>query len=416
MIKFIEETLKNGLKVLIHQDASTPLSALNLLYDVGSRDDPVEHTGMAHFFEHLMFTGTESTPDFDVPLYKASGDNNAFTNTDTTNYHITIPDVNLNVALWLEADRMSNLKLSQKQIDIQRKVVIEEFHETTLNQPYGTAWHYISKACYQSHPYHWPTIGLNTEQIASIGSLDVQEFYEKFYQPGNCILAISSPEDPMLVMDTVRSYFEPIPGRILNSRSKVQVLHKFATSRQVIQEDSVPSDQLYICFLVPGRKDDQFYAADLLTDILAEGTSSRLYRDLVKDRKIASSIDCYTTATIEEGLLIIEARPSEQSSLEELEHAIYSHIDQLCEQLTDQEELDKILVKMETSNAFTDTSILNKVINLSYYKLLDHPEWINEEIDYYKRSTPVEIKLMANKVFKDGPSFTLVYKKNEDII
>lgn len=397
---------------MVNEDFATKLVAFNVLYDVGSKDEQPDKTGFAHLFEHLMFGGSENIPDFDTPLQNAGGENNAFTNSDITNYYDTVPLENLETVLWLESDRMKQLAFKSKSLNVQKKVVVEEFNETCLNQPYGDAWHLISEMVYKKHPYRWPTIGLVPEHIENTKLNDVKDFFNKFYCPANAILAISGPIKSEEALKLIEKWFGDIPSGEKNNRNLPEEARHKAYQRK-IKLDNVPAENIYMSFLMTGRMHPDFYAIDLLSDILGDGASSRLYDRLLKDKKLFSYIDAYITGSIEPGMLIIEGKPSEGVTADDAEAAIWKEIEELKKELIPINELQKLKHKLETSNAFSETSTLNKAINLSYYELLGEPDLINTEFDYYNKVTPEEIKEAAINVLTRENCSVLVYKPME---
>lgn len=413
MIDYTRHTLSNGLILLINIDHTTPLVAVNILYNVGSKDESVDKTGFAHLFEHLMFGGSENIPDFDTPLQNAGGENNAFTNSDITNFYDTVPIDNIETVLWLESDRMKQLAFNKKSLSIQKKVVVEEFKETCLNQPYGDAWHLLSDMVYKVHPYRWPTIGLVPEHIEKARLDDVKSFFSKFYCPSNAILAISGPIEVDQTIALVEKWFGDIPAGNKNDRNLPVEIPQQAYQKK-IQYASVPADNMYMAFKMPGRMDPAFYAIDLLSDIMGDGQSSRLYEHLLKDLKKFAYIDAYITGSIEPGMFVIEGKPADGVSIEEAEELIWAEIEELKKALIPTDELLKLKHILETSNAFSETSALNKAINLSYYELLGEPDLINTEFDYYNAVTPEDIRKAANDILRKENCSVLVYKHKQE--
>jgi zinc protease len=413
LIDYTRHTLSNGLILLINIDHNTPLVAVNLLYNVGSKDESVDKTGFAHLFEHLMFGGSENIPDFDTPLQNAGGENNAFTNSDITNFYDTVPIENIETVLWLESDRMKQLAFNKKSLSIQKKVVVEEFKETCLNQPYGDAWHLLSDMVYKVHPYRWPTIGLMPEHIEKARLDDVKSFFSRFYCPSNAILAISGPIEVDQTIELVEKWFGDIPAGNKNNRNLPVELPQQAYQKK-IHYASVPADNMYMAFKMPGRMDPAFYAIDLLSDIMGDGQSSRLYEHLLKDLKKFAYIDAYITGSIEPGMFVIEGKPADGVSIDEAEELIWAEIEELKKVLIPTDELLKLKHILETSNAFSETSALNKAINLSYYELLGEPDLINTEFDYYNAVTPEDIRKAANDILRKENCSVLVYKHKKE--
>lgn len=409
MIEFDKYILDNGLKVLIHEDRSTPMAAVNVLYDVGSRDESPEKTGFAHLFEHLMFGGSIHIPDFDEPIQNAGGENNAFTNNDMTCFYDVLPAQNLETALWLESDRMLELAFSRQSLDVQKKVVIEEFNETCLNQPYGDAWHHLSEMAYQVHPYHWPTIGKTPQHIADATLEDVKQFFYKFYRPNNAILAIAGNVDKTKVLDAVHKWFGDIPAAEKYVRNLEQE-PKQKERRIRRLKGNHPVDNLYLAFRMSDRLHPDFYATDLLSDILCNGESSRLYRNLLMEKELFSSIDCYITSTLDSGLLIIEGKPSEGISLDTARDKIWQEIEHLRQELISDQELEKLKNKTETNLVLSEISPLSKSLSLSIFELIEDASLINDEADRYLRVTPEDIRKVAQEVFLEENCIELVYE------
>ncbi len=414
MIQFKRFVLKNQLRVILHTDFTTPMVAVNVLYNVGSKDEFDTKTGFAHLFEHLMFGGSVNIKDFDTPLHNAGGENNAFTNGDITNFYDTVPIENLDTVLWLESDRMLALAFNKRSLNVQKKVVVEEFKETCLNQPYGDAWHHLSDMNYKQHPYRWPTIGLDPIHIEQAELEDVKSFFHKYYCPANAILVVAGPIQIEETLQKINAWFGEIAPGVKNIRH-LPTEQEQENQPSRIQKSHVPAENLYITFKMPGRMHPDFYAIDLLSDILGDGSSSRFYDRLVKDQKLFSYIDAYITGSIEPGLFVIEGRPSENVSIEVAEQAIWTEIDKIQKELINEEELLKLKRKLETSNAFSETSILNKAINLAYYELLNEPDLINTEFDYYYAVSAVEIKKVANEILQKSRSNVLVYVPDETV-
>lgn len=412
MIRYRRFILNNGLRVVLHQDYTTPLAAINILYNVGSKDENPDKTGFAHLFEHLMFGGSVNIRDFDTPLHHAGGENNAFTNGDITNFYDTVPVENLETVLWLESDRMISLAFNQKSLNVQKKVVVEEFKETCLNEPYGDAWHHLSDMNYKKHPYRWPTIGLKPDHIEGATAQDVKDFFRKYYCPANAILVLAGPFEYEYALALVNKWFGDIKPGKANQRNLPDETEQMKKERRVVCSH-VPATSLYMTFRMPERMHPDFYAIDLLSDILGDGTSSRLYDRLLKNQKLFSYIDGYITGSVEPGVFVIEGRPAEGVSVEEAEDAIWKELEILKCELVDEDELLKLKRKLETSNAFSETSILNIAINLAYYEMLDEPDLINTEFDYYNAVTEQDIQKVANDILQEHRCNTLVYLPEE---
>jgi zinc protease len=408
MVHFTRTILPNGLRVLVHVDKATPLVAFNMTYYVGSRDERSDKTGFAHLFEHLMFAGSKNIPDFDDPLQHAGGENNAFTTNDYTTFYEILPVENLETAFWLESDRMLALNISKKSLDVQRKVVVEEFKETCLNEPYGDSWHHLSELMYQKHPYRWPVIGLIPEHVENATLEDVRSFYKSWYTPRNAVLSVAGNVNPEEVAALAEKWFGDIPAGEMPLRNlAVEPVQTAPAWREVMA--NVPLPAVYIAFRTPARLHPDFYPVDLLSDVLAQGHSSRLYRRLLKERQIFSQIDAYITANVDPGLFVVEGRPAVGVSMEEAIAAIWEELALLKNEMIETRELEKIQHRFESTVVFSETSALNKAQNLGFYELLDRAELMNEEVDIYLKVTPEDLHRCANELFQPNNSATLIY-------
>lgn len=410
MIKFDKRVLDNGLRVLIHEDRSTPLVTFNVLYDVGSKDESEERTGFAHLFEHLMFGGTEAIPDFDTPLQNAGGENNAFTNSDVTNFYEVLPANNLEVAMWLESDRMSGLHFSTEVLEVQKRVVVEEFKETCLNEPYGDVWHHLSEMAYRVHPYRWPTIGKVPEHVEQATLEEVKDFFYRFYRPNNAIVAVSGNVQEAQVLQLMEKWFGDIPPGPPHHRKLPVEPPQTEMRTKVIENAPVPLDAIYLAFRMCGRVDADYYTTDLISDVLSNGDSSRLYLRLLKERQLFSAIDCYLSGTIDPGLLIIEGKPADGVSVEEAEEAIWQELALLKNERIAEEELQKVKNKVESSLLFSEMSVFNKAVNLAFYELLGDADLINEEVDIYRSVCSDDVLRVANAIFREENCCRLIYK------
>ncbi|GIV31549.1 MAG: zinc protease [Saprospiraceae bacterium] len=352
MIKFSRLILDNGLRVVVYPNRHTPLVAVQVMYHVGSRDEDPEKTGLAHLFEHLMFSGSENVPDFDTPSQLAGGENNAYTNQDVTCYFHVLPADNLEVALWLESDRMGGLKISQEQFELQRKVVIEEFKETVLQEPYGDVLHHMCELAYQVHPYRWPVIGKDLEHLQRLTLEDVLAFYRRFYRPNNAVLVIAGNVHPARAKALAKKYFSDIPpGDPVVRQFPVEPAQREFRSK-TIERPSIPVDALYLVFHMCGRFDPGYYAAELLTDLLSSGPSSRLFAKLFKEHKLVNSVDCYLTGTEDPGLVVVEAKPAEGVSLQQAEEAIWEELTNMQLEPPSVREMKKLKNQIESSLRF----------------------------------------------------------------
>ena len=408
MVQFERFSLDNGLRVIVHQDTSTPLAVLNVMYDVGSKDEDPGKTGFAHLFEHLMFGGSVNVPEYDEPLQMAGGDNNAYTTNDLTNYYIQLPSENLETAFWLESDRMLSLAFDEKSLEIQRKVVIEEFKEHYLNKPYGDAWLKLRELAYQVHPYRWMTIGKEPSHIENAQLQDVKNFFFKHYRPVNAILSVAGNVTTEQVKALAVKWFGPIePGE-----KYVRQLAKEppqTTQRKLEVHADVPLDALYKCWHMSARLDKGYYAADLITEILGGGQSSRLYQVLVKEKKLFSHIDCSHHGTVDEGLLSIEGKLVKGVKVEDAETALEEELSKLKAKAVSEDELQKVKNKTESIIAFEDMSIMNRANSLAFYELLGDADLMHTELSRYNKITVADILEESNTIFKETNCSTLWY-------
>lgn len=410
MLKFERFTLENGLKVLVHHDDTTPMVAVNVLYDVGARDEDPVRTGFAHLFEHLMFGGSENIPSYDEPLQVAGGENNAYTTNDITNYYIQLPLQNIETAFWLESDRMKALDFSEKSLDVQRKVVSEEFKEHYINKPYGSAWEFIRKLAYKKHPYQWMTIGKELKHIEEAQLSDVKDFFYKYYRPSNAILCVAGNVSVEQIKELAEKWFGDIPSGEERVRNLPHEKQQTEARKETVEAD-VPLDALYKVWHIGERLSLPYYAADLITEILGNGFASRLYQKLVKEKQLFSNINCYHTGSIDPGLLVIEGKIVEGKSLEDADKAIEEELERLVEHGVTDEELAKAKNKIEAMITFEDMSILSRANNLAFYELLGDAAMINEEWNRYQSVTAQFLQETAKDIFRVENSNTLYYKK-----
>ena len=396
MIQYKKRILDNGLTVIAEQDLSTNMCAVNMLYKVGSRNEHPDKTGFAHLFEHLMFGGSKNAPEFDTPLQNAGGENNAFTNTDYTNYYDVVPVQNIETALWLEADRMSGLNINMNSFATQQKVVIEEFKEVCLNKPYGESWHHLSALSYEKHAYNWPTIGKTPDHIETAVLEDVKTFYDRHYQPSNAILAISGPLSTDEIFRLVERYFGDIQGLENNNDVIIPKEPRQLSSRYKLLKEDVPAPLFLLGYHMPERNSESYYACDLLTDILSNGKSARLYTSLVRQKQLFSMIDCYVTGTFDPGLIIVEARPMPGISASEGLAAIEEQFAHLTNNPITERELQKVKNKVVSSLAISDLNVLNKAISMAYFEWLDALDLMNRQEELYEQVTTDNLLKAAN--------------------
>jgi len=408
MVKFNRFILDNGLRVIVHEDHTTPMAVVNILYDVGSRDENPAQTGFAHLFEHLMFGGSVNIPSYDEPLQRVGGENNAFTSNDITNYYITLPSANLETAFWLESDRMLSLAFSKKSLEVQRNVVIEEFKQRYLNQPYGDVWLHLRPMVYKHHPYRWATIGKEIKHIEDAKIEDVKAFFKKHYNPQNAIMVVGGDVNIEQVKALAEKWFGPIPPGEKYHRNLPQEPAQHEERRETVTA-KVPLNDVYIAFQMEGRMDEHYYVTELMSDILSRGHSSRLYRTLVKERQIFSEVHAYITGSLDTGMFVFEGKPLEGISIEQAEAAIWDELEKIKTGEIPADELTKVKNKTESTMIFSEMSLLDKGMNLAWYELLGDADLLNHETDRYLKVTAADIKQQANKLFRKNNSSTLIY-------
>lgn len=409
MIQVNRYTLANGLRIVHNEDDSTQMVALNLLYDVGARDEDPSHTGFAHLFEHLMFGGSLHIPDYDTPVQNAGGENNAWTNNDITNYYITLPHQNVETGFWLESDRMLSLDFSPKSLEIQRQVVIEEFKQRNLNQPYGDASHLLRELAYESHPYRWPTIGKEIAHIAQATLEEVKDFFFRFYAPNNAILAVTGHISFEETIRLAEKWFGPIPARNISPRQLPAEKPQTAVRRKTV-ERKVPVDAIYMAFHMSNRMHPDYYVYDMITDILSNGRSSRFIQSLVQEQKLFTSIDAYISGSLDEGLLHVTGKPVEGVSLEQAEKAIWKELEKMKTVPVSEQELEKVKNRYESEQIFNNINYLNVATNLAFFELTGKAEDINEEVGKYRAVTAEQIQATSARCFVPENCSILYYK------
>jgi predicted Zn-dependent peptidase len=411
MIHFERFTLANGLRVIVHRDDSTPVAVVNVMYDIGARDEDPAKTGFAHLFEHLMFGGSLHIPNYDEPLQMAGGENNAYTTNDITNYYIQLPAENLETAFWLESDRMLSLAFSKKSLDVQRKVVIEEFREHYINKPYGDVWHKMRELAYTTHPYRWMTIGKDISHIENAQLGDVEKFFFKHYRPVNAILAVAGNVTVERVKELAEKWFGDISPGEKYIRHLPQEPVQTAPRRLEIKAN-VPLDALYKSWHIYPRLDRRYYTADLITEILSGGGSSRLFQQLVKEKKMFSHVECYHTGSIDAGLLVIEGKLVKGTDMKKADAEIENILKQLKEEVVAETELQKVKNKTESMIAFEDMSITNRAGSLAFYELLGDAAWMNAELEKYNTVTTQDIQNECRNIFREENCSTMYYYSN----
>lgn len=412
MITINRHILENGLRIVHNEDTTTQMVALNLLYDVGARDEHPEHTGFAHLFEHLMFGGSINIPDYDTPVQNAGGENNAWTNNDITNYYITLPGKNAEIGFWLESDRMMSLDFNEKSLEVQKNVVAEEFKQRNLNQPYGDVSHIIRDMAYKTHPYRWPTIGKEISHITNATMQDVKDFFYRFYAPNNAILAVSGNISFEETIRLTEKWFGDIPKRDIKAR-ELPVEEPQTEERRLTVERDVPVNTLYMAFHICGRKDKSYHTFDLISDILSNGRSSRLIQRLVIEKKIFSSVDAYISGSIDNGLFHITGKPCDGINLETAEKAIWNELNSLKEYPVNEKELEKVKNRYESEQIFSNMNYLSIATNMAFFELIGKAEDMNDEVRKYRSVTPEQIINTAKKCFVRENCNILYYKRKE---
>ena len=412
MINYKQFTLNNGLKVFVHEDHSTPMAAVNICYNVGSRDEDEQKTGFAHLFEHLMFGGSKNIPSYDTPLQNVGGENNAFTSPDITNYYITLPSVNLETAFWLESDRMMSLSFDPNVLEVQQKVVIEEFKQRYLNQPYGDVWLKLRPLAYTTHPYKWATIGKEISHIEEATLNDVKDFFFKYYLPNNATLVVAGNVTLKEVEKLSKKWFEPIaagnPYKRKLPKEPEQTKARFA---EIVAP--VPVDAVYKTWHTVGRYYESFHGVDFLSDILGRSKSSRLYQKLVQERQIFNSVNAYVTASIDPGLLVVQGNLNKGFSCEDGDAAINEVIEEMIATPVEESELNKVKNQAEVTLAFSEVELLNRAMNLAFAANVGNPDLVNQESAKIQAVSSEEINWNAKSILQKNKCSTLYYRNGE---
>lgn len=409
MIDYTKFKLKNGLTVIFHKDETTPMAIVNILYNVGARDEVEERTGFAHLFEHLMFGGSKNIESFDAPLQMAGGECNAFTNNDITNYYDILPAHNIETAFWLESDRMLELAFTPKSLEVQRNVVVEEFKQRYLNQPYGDVWLLLRPLIYKEHPYKWATIGKNIEHIEQAVMDDVKSFFFKFYCPDNAVMVVAGNTSLQNVKQLAEKWFGDIPMRSKNIR-QIKPEPAQNEERELIVEREVPSDAIYIAFRMGNRMSAEHYVGDLTSDILSRGKSSRFHDELVSKQKIFSTVSAYISGGWEDGLFVVSGNLNENISFEEARAAIWLELNKMSNEELRSDELQKVKNKFKTAKVFSEQSLMNRAMNLAFFEMMDKLDEVNNELEKYDEVSSAAIKKFAEKTFVKTNSSTLMIK------
>ena len=396
MIHFERTKLANGLTVIVHQDKTTPMVAVDVCYNVGSRDEHPDRTGFAHLFEHLMFGGSKHIPSYDEPLQKAGGDNNAYTSNDLTNYYLTLPKNNIETGFWLESDRMLELAFSKTSLDVQRNVVIEEFKQRQLNQPYGDVWPLLRQLAYKVHPYQWPTIGREISHIEKATMQQVKDFFFAHYAPDNAVLVVTGDVDFDQMVKLAERWFGPIPNRNVQPRNIPQEPVQTEIREQTVTRD-VPNDTIYMAYHMTDRLDPMYYATDLVSDVLSNGNSSRMYQNLVQKEKLFTELDAYLSGDYEPGLFVVSGKPSDGVSLETARKAIERELDRMKQDRVPDYELEKVKNKVEANIVYGEMNYLTKAMNLATNEILQDASLINTQVESYRAVTPNKYNRSRNK-------------------
>lgn len=411
MIQYKKEILGNGLTLITHEDASTPLATINILYKVGARDENPNLTGFAHLFEHLMFGGSPNYPDYDLVVNGFGGESNAYTNNDYTNYYLTFPANALEEALKLEADRMRTLAFSEESLRVQQNVVTEEYNQRYMNQPYGDIWLLLRPLCYQTHPYRWSTIGSTIEHVKQAQLSDVKEFFSKHYHPSNAIISIAGNILHDETVALVKKHFGSIPTGTTTIRNLPQELEPTAP-RSLTVHRNVPNDSLYKAYLMCDRFSNDYYAHDILSDILSNGKSSRLNKALVIDQRLFSETNAYITGDIDAGLFVVSGKLCDGVDIHIAEQAIETELQRIATSEIDDKELQKVVNKFESTFVFSQYKAADRAASLCYYDMLGHLEWVNDEPNNYKSITTADVRRIASRLFKPERCCTLYYLSN----
>ena len=409
MIPFQSFTLDNGLRVIVHEDHTVQIAVMNILYDVGSRDEQPDKTGFAHLFEHLMFGGSANIPNYDEPLQNVGGENNAFTNTDITNYYLTVPASNLETGFWLESDRMLSLSFDPKVLEVQRKVVIEEFKQRYFNQPYGDVWLKLRPLAYHVHPYQWATIGKEISHIENATLEDVKDFFFRHYIPSNAILVVAGNVTLSQVKTLSEKWFGPIPsGKKFMRKLAQEPVQK--EKRMLSVEADVPANAFYKTFHMPGRFHEDFYAVELMSDILSRGHSSRMYQQLVKEKELFTSISSFSMGTLDPGLLVVSGRIREGIELEKAEEEVDNLLNKFVRKGAKPEELEKVKNQAEATLEFDKVEVMNRAMNLAFAELSGDADLVNKEGDQIKKVSLAEIKRVAENILQEKNSSVMFYR------
>ena len=410
MIRYEKFTLDNGLTVLVNEDFGTQIAAVDVLYKVGARNETADKTGFAHLFEHLMFGGSVNAPDFDTELQLAGGTNNAFTTNDLTNYYDVLPVNNIETALWLESDRMLHLDFSERSLDVQRNVVCEEFKEHYINRPYGDVWHKLREMVYTTHPYRWPTIGLELDHIREAKLSDVESFFYSWYRPNNAILSISGGISTAKALELAEKWFGDIPAGVQPERIIPQEPAQSAARFKKVEAD-VPVNLVYQVWHMDGRNGSGYYAQNLLSDVLGNGESSRLYQSLKMEQQLFTDISAYVSGSMDTGMFVVSGKLADGVSYEEGNAAITRELKKLQSEGCGDRELQRVKNMVETDLAGSYMNALNKAQGLAMAEMLGNADLVNTEIDMYTAVTATDMDAAASLLFREDQCSTMFYGK-----
>ena len=409
MIEYRQTRLANGLTVIANRDGASRMAAVNILYKVGARNEDPRRTGFAHLFEHLMFRGTREVPDFDTPVQMACGENNAFTNNDYTDFYITLPVANIETALWLESDRMTGLDLSAEACEVEKRVVIEEFRQRYLNQPYGDMNMLLRALAYERHPYRWATIGLTPDHIEAATLDEVRDFYRRFYHPSNAILSVSADIDPDEVFALAEKWFAPIADSGCAATPIPPEPEQRAARRRVVERD-VPATAITVAYHMGDRLSRDFHAGDMASDLLAGGDSARLYEHLIKGEKLFSGVNAYITGGVDCGLFVFTGQLLPSTTEERAEEALRREAEELMRGAISDYEMEKVKNKFEANTLFGELNVMNKAMNLGYYAMLGDTALVNREVDIYRSLTADDVADFSRRTFRAENSSTIIYR------
>lgn len=399
MVRFFRHQLANGLQVLIYPDHSTPMAAIDVCYHVGSKNEDPERTGFAHLFEHLMFGGSIHIPDYDLPLQQAGGENNAYTTNDLTNYYLTVPRENVEIGFWLESDRMLELAFSQESLHVQRNVVIEEFKQRNLNQPYGDVWALVRELAYQVHPYRWPTIGKDISHLTGASLDDVKSFFYRYYAPDNAVLVLSGNVKVDESLKFAEKWFGPVPCRQVKKAALPAEPEQTAFREKTVVRQ-VPDTAIYLAYHMDNRRSRGYYACDLISDLLSGGNSARLYQKLVKEERLFVELDAYVSGDHDAGLFLISGKLSKDVSVEQAGRAVRDELDRLRQSPVPENELEKVKNKIEANHVLAQMNYLNIAQELAAWENVERAELINEQLELYRSVTSEDVREMACRLFR----------------